>query len=561
MASDNDLRLQAEAEAEAELELELEQQQSRPTAEIRSATPTSWGIADPIRKGLYAVTGDEMFDDMKGVPIQEDWNNGSLEGYSYGGKLRNALATGNEVAGNVIGGAGAGLIPGVGWLGIGTGATAGDLAARGLNRAIGLRPLEDVNTGEKIGLTDPYTSFNPLENPAALNLGIPMAGNLAGKLASRQALKAKLFEDSALGVKPKIDFKALDGKRPQITFQEMEDLKASPIYPELRDAPTFEKKFDVVAGKIDAGRGEVKGMIEEADAMRVANGNVKIKPTFSNAKNYAYNKSFIPSRTNTIAEFNDVAADLKKYLKGSTTELNEQKSLAQAFENYKDKDPSLMKAFATDLKEAVEESVSKIPVKAPTVAKKAKPSQELQELDRLIYDKYQIGPQPTSSSVAEKQIELDRLIKSKFGKLNSKNADKAPQFIPGPGDVKAINEEISLLHKIRPILQREMLAEEDKIMKNNLAFDLGLPFRLIRDVMTSPDMLRKRGAFADLLSGGYGKASALANALDSPVNTQSIFDIKYPAGINTSGGEISINPAILRALLASAQKSNDNEGQ
>jgi hypothetical protein len=64
----------------------------------------------------------------------------------------------------------------------GAGFTAGDFLGRVLTREMGLRPKIDVTTGEPNSVLDPYKSLNPLENPAILDIGLPLVGKAGGKL-------------------------------------------------------------------------------------------------------------------------------------------------------------------------------------------------------------------------------------------------------------------------------------------------------------------------------------------------------------------------------------------
>jgi len=350
MASDNDLRLQAEAEAEAELELELEQQQSRPTAEIRSATPTSWGVADPIRKGLYAVTGDEMFDDMKGVPIQEDWNNGSLEGYSYGGKLRNALATGTEIGGGLVGGALTGIAGYGNPIATGAGFTAGEAGGRGLNRAIGLRPLEDPNTGEKEGLTDPYTSFNPLENPLALNLGIPLAGKALGSSKNFLINRADKLRNKAFGIEGR-DTLSVTTKKPNLLPGDVEAAEQSGLF---KNAKSYQDLVDLSNDRKAQLGGDLDSIIQKAEETRLSNGGQKIAIEYPEAE--AFVQSSSPAvREDLEKELADLKDKFDRLLTGEVTDLQKHKiSTARIAHKQNKKDPDLLMAFSSDLKKAVE---------------------------------------------------------------------------------------------------------------------------------------------------------------------------------------------------------------
>lgn len=490
MASDDLAAIDAELarrESLAAIDAELSKRATAPTSEIRSATPTSWGIADPIRKGLYNLTGSEMFDDMKGVPIQENYDNGSLEGYSYGGKLRNALATGTEVAGNVAGGLGAGLLPGVGWLGIGTGATAGDLAARGLNRSLGLRPLEDPNTGEKEGLTDPYTSLNPLENPLVLNLLVPGAASARKSIAGSAAKAADKMENRFLGVRAK-NLAPDKYDVPQITEETLKELKNDGI---LQGVKSPDQAYNNLKNLQKGRNKDVEDVLQEVEQSRLESGRELLPLDYDNAKKYIVDKKSIGKRQELLdyleqKKLADTNPDFEKNLNESL--LNRQREKVNLYRDAYSKDinnkPDVDTAMARDLRELVEAQAA------------AEGYSNVGELNRKL----------------GQALELDPILKE-ASKNNFARSDKT-SFNP-----------YTLLKRYK----------DDPVWTLRVS-------RLLRALSGTPDPTE--------LSQMYTNVPYNPFTLPTLRNKEIM-----PERIS------AINPAILRALIASAQNSNDNEGQ
>ena len=509
MASDELAAVNAELarrESLAAIESELSARAIAPKSELRAATPTSWGVADPIRKGLYAVTGDEMFDDMKGVPIQENWNNGNLEGYSYGGGLRNSLATGTEVAGNVAGALGAGAIPGVGWLGIGTGATTGDLTARALNRYLGLRPLEDVNTGEKEGIVDPYLKLNPLENPAALNLGIPIVGKALGTSKNLLANSSNKLRDKAFGIEAR-DKLSVTTKKPNLLPGDAEAAEQSGLF---KDAKNFEDLAAISKDRKSQLGGDLDSIIQKAEETRLSNGGQKIAVEYPEAE--AFVQSSSPAvREDLEKELADLKDKFDRLLTGEVTDLQKHKvSTASIAHKQNKKDPDLLMAFSSDLKNAVESAAG------DTISNT---NQEYGLMKRL-----------------DKVFKRNVLSEDKANKDQVNKATKAA-FLTALGSGAGYGALGPFGTLVGP----------------------AIPF--IANSLTTPSARLLRSKIARNLSSSLDRPSAIVGALEDPTSTRKLFGMQYPAGSNNAEGEISISPAILRALIASAQKSNDNEGQ